>query len=651
MYLRWLGLCVGMIIFSACTEITNEVSKQDAPKLDRQSTMTSPTKVVRSDQPAFENFISRKGNRLFDGDQPFRFISINVPTLLYVEDEMTFTETNPIRLPTEFETRDVLAAVKEIGGQVVRSYSIPVRNSSFPEDTVTYVEAPGVFNEDAFQVMDQVVALAGEYDLRLIIPLVNNWPWHGGRPNYAEFRGKDPDAFCSDPQLISDFKQTIDFVLNRVNTITGVAYKDDPTIMAWETGNEMTCPPEWAVKITSYLKEVAPQQLTIDGWHAVHMPYEGNFISDYIQPHSINHPSIDIVSTHHYEEDPIKMLETLKETVRRVGGKKPIFVGEFGFISTSGMKQVMDYIINEEDIAGGMTWSLRRHHENGGWFYHTEPLGGGLYRAYHWPGFDEGEAYDERDLLSALQQSAFEIAGKSVPLTEVPQAPVMLPSGTVGSLRWKGAAGASGYNIERSTSPSGPWQLISDNIDDIVTPGFPLFSDETAEIGQSYFYRVVALNNAGFSEASNAVGPIAVDYLTLVDEARNLGSMTNWRNIAVETGDFRSYKEATYRLKAGRDSELIYGGKGVAKELRLYAFERDEAAAIAVQFSENGKDWENVEVRPEAYPWNEYGATYPTPKLYRILVPDVGKAQFLKLTFTAEVSIIRVELDYIPHAR
>ncbi len=55
----------------------------------------------------FEHFITVDGHRLMDGDAEFRFVSFNVPTLLYVEDEMAFERTDPYDLPTEWSLRDL----------------------------------------------------------------------------------------------------------------------------------------------------------------------------------------------------------------------------------------------------------------------------------------------------------------------------------------------------------------------------------------------------------------------------------------------------------------------------------------------------------------------------------------------------------------
>ncbi|MBB4658583.1 cellulase family glycosylhydrolase [Parvularcula dongshanensis] len=596
-------------------------------------------------KPAFEHFITREGAKLYDGDEVFRFVSWNVPTLNYVEDEMAFSEVNPYALPNEFELRDLFESVNQMGGQVVRGYTIPVRNEDFPEDAVTYVEAPGEFNEEAFRVMDLGIALAGEYGVRVIQPLVNNWPWMGGRPNYAAFRGKDTDAFCTDPEIREDFKQTIRFVLNRTNTVNGVKYKDDPTIMAWETGNEMTCPAEWAVDIARTIKSEAPNQLVLDGYHAV-----GNKGQDpvYVQQHSIDEDAIDLISTHHYEENPREVIANIAENVRRIGGKKPLLVGEFGFMSTTAMEQVIDFAMSEDTIPGALIWSLRRHHRDGGWYYHTEPLGGGLYRAYHWPGFGEGEVYDERALVHMTRQKAFAIQGKDVPSRKAPAAPTLLPIEQAGAISWQGSAGASAYTVERRHGGDGDWTAVATGVDDMQTPGFPLLSDIGVRVGEPYYYRVTALNEGGESAPSNVVGPVVSEFLTLVDDAENLGTATFWENVSVVTGDYRSYKEAYDRLMGEEGASLTYTAPGRLRELRIYAFEKSEEPHLSLTVrSQAGKE-RRAKMRHTDYASSESNYDYAVPRLYSFMPTRRQDVQDMILDFSGRSDIVRVEIDYVP---
>lgn len=72
---------------------------------------------------AFEDFVTRQGDRLMEGDKEFRFVSFNVPNLHYIEDNLPFEETNPWRIPDEVEIRDPLASVKQAGGRVEIEHS------------------------------------------------------------------------------------------------------------------------------------------------------------------------------------------------------------------------------------------------------------------------------------------------------------------------------------------------------------------------------------------------------------------------------------------------------------------------------------------------------------------------------------------------
>ena len=163
---------------------------------------------------------------------------------------------------------------------------------------------------------------ANEQGVRVIVPFVDQWSWWGGIAEYAGFRGKTADAFWTDPQVIADFEQTIAYVLNRRNTLTGVVYKDDPAVLAWETGNELSNPPEWRRDIAAYIKSIDPRHLVIDGLHAG---------SRGIALDALDDPNIDIISTHHYPDSGKSMVEAVADARRVVGSRKAYLVGEYRF--------------------------------------------------------------------------------------------------------------------------------------------------------------------------------------------------------------------------------------------------------------------------------------------------------------------------------
>jgi hypothetical protein len=568
--------------------------------------------VSASPASAFNHFVTARDGMLMDGDKPLRFVSFNVPNLNYTEDDMRFTQTNPYRLPSEYEMRDLFATVQQMGGQVIRIYTIPVKNDAFPSDAPTYVLAPGKFNEEAFRRLDLMMALANEYGVRIIFPLVNNWPWMGGRPQYAAFRGKKQDDFWTDPQLIADFEATVRHLLERTNTVTGVKYKNDKEILCWETGNELSAPLAWTVRIARFIKSLDRHHLVMDGSRG---DVSNNVPS--VQPGALREPAIDIVTTHHYEKDPLVIPGHIRQNLAVIKRRKVYIVGEFGFAPTAANKAIIDEVIaDKNDIAGALVWSLRFHDQDGGFYWHSEPFGDNLYEAFHWPGFASGEAYDEAHMMAMVRNAAFAIQGMTPPALAAPAAPELLPIDDVSAISWRGSAGATAYNVERATDPDGPWERVGYNVSDAEVPYFPLFDDEGARIGGTYYYRVEAINSAGTSSPSKIVGPVHVTYKVMLDTMQNLGRTLTSKGITPVTGDNRSFKEIMSRLKGETGAELVYGVEGRFKSFDLYDFEQTQAAVLQILGSVDGQTWQDLKIAPSAFASSETNYRYWIPKLY-----------------------------------
>ncbi|CAK9183930.1 unnamed protein product, partial [Ilex paraguariensis] len=107
--------------------------------------------------------------------------------------------------------------------------------------------SPGSYNENMFKGLDFVVSEARKYGVYLILSLVNNYEAFGGKRQYVQWardQGQhlnNDDDFYTNPVVKGYYKNHVKAMLTRVNSITGVPYKDDPTIFAWELMNEPRC--------------------------------------------------------------------------------------------------------------------------------------------------------------------------------------------------------------------------------------------------------------------------------------------------------------------------------------------------------------------------------------------------------------------------
>ncbi|EEF47126.1 mannan endo-1,4-beta-mannosidase 4 [Ricinus communis] len=263
--------------------------------------------------------------------------------------------------------------------------------------------SPGSYNQDMFKGLDFVISEARKYGIYVILCLVNNYKDFGGRPQYVQWareRGQQltaDDDFYTNPIVKAYYKNHVKAVITRINTITRVAYKDDPTIFAWELMNEPRSDDSPAgAQIQEWIKEMAAHVKSIDSNHLLEIGLEGfygksrkqfnpgNYLfgTDFISNNRI--PDIDFATIHLYPEQWLpnsseeeqaafvnKWVQAHIEDSNLVIGK-PLIIGEFGKSSKipgyslekrdSYFVKIYDAIyssaITRGPYAGGLFWQL-----------------------------------------------------------------------------------------------------------------------------------------------------------------------------------------------------------------------------------------------------------------------------------------------------
>lgn len=219
------------------------------------------------------DFIVSRDGFFFEGEseEPFKFLGTNNYTLHYKSDAMI---------------DDAIRQAADMGIKVIRMWAFFDGWEDEGRANYAYGQLePGVFTQSpearygevlydrntgevkpAVHVLDRVdyaIHRAGQHGIRVKLVLTNYYPEFGGMLTYVKWHNdlfgtsySGRGQFYTNETIKTWYKNWVEHVVNRTNTITGVPYKEDPVIFAWQLANE----PDganvhiWADEMSAYLK-------------------------------------------------------------------------------------------------------------------------------------------------------------------------------------------------------------------------------------------------------------------------------------------------------------------------------------------------------------------------------------------------------------
>ncbi|HVR00554.1 MAG TPA: cellulase family glycosylhydrolase [Polyangia bacterium] len=282
-------------------------------------------------------FVRVSGHDLTIDRQPFHFVGANLAVMHGVKNRAA--------------TEAVFEGAAKDGLHVGRVWAFGEGEADAPawqREGFLFRAGPDGWVEAGPRQLDRVIAAAGRAGVRLVITLANNWSDYGGVPRYLRWAGVREDAaygaadrFYSDPKMRGWYRAHLERLLKRRNQVTGVPYRDDPTILAWELMNESTvlttagaeARRAWVADMAKVVHALDPHHLVTPGVSVYRTESERR---DWLAVCKL--PEVDFCDAHVYPEDLLKnrdtalleaALDDVVQLAHHVAGK-PLVLGEFG---------------------------------------------------------------------------------------------------------------------------------------------------------------------------------------------------------------------------------------------------------------------------------------------------------------------------------
>ena len=366
------------------TESSKEILNEE-PDIPPKVVVKSGSVPVGPSNPK-SGFVYVNGTEFYINGMPLYFSGANNYYLRYADQDCVAYDVN------SGCQKEVLDDVQDIPLRVLRTWGFT--DGSYYWGSMQ--PSMGDYNEENFQKMDYLIKEASERNLKLILPLVNNWNEYGGMCQYvrwcgvANYTACNPsteqgtlgaqvhDAFYTDSCTKEAFKNYTAYILNRTNIFTGVKYKDDTTIFAWELANEPRAKSDatgqilndWIDEMSSFIKNIDSNHMVTTGEEGFYLGkgsgsmYDGSEGTDFISNH--NHTNVDYASFHLYPDywsisydDSVQWIEEHADDAHQILGK-PVVLGEFNKMGPSRDAYLQGWYetIWNKSVNGNLIWEL-----------------------------------------------------------------------------------------------------------------------------------------------------------------------------------------------------------------------------------------------------------------------------------------------------
>ncbi|MGZ5436664.1 MAG: glycoside hydrolase 5 family protein [Pyrinomonadaceae bacterium] len=297
---------------------------------------------------ARRGFVRANGVRFVTDGKPFRFVGANVDVMFQQQTRAAMPEMMRVSASSGMKVVRIWAS-GEGGLEDVQPANNWRRDRWFRR-------TPTEWNEAEFVFLDRTIAEAARHGLRVQICLANWWRDTGGVTQYlrwAGINGADDDKY---PFGINDekamlfytnettrrlYREHVEKIVGRRNTVTGVMYRDDPNIFGYELMNEARCLTgrwderrAWITEMSAYVKSLDPDHVVAPGVWGYRTAAERR---EWLKDHAL--ANIDYVDVHNYPRDDedsfVDSPKALGEFIaNRVSAaamlQKPLVFGEFG---------------------------------------------------------------------------------------------------------------------------------------------------------------------------------------------------------------------------------------------------------------------------------------------------------------------------------